>query len=169
MNAGLSLVLSPPAGDGVDAGDLAPLPAPLERHHEQSSGPAAVALRGGTVSLGEQAQQALWLAWRTARRRVRDQLAEEGSLLHRGYTYRPPSLEQVREHARSRSWVPAGHEGGIAETMGVIFYTLIAPAGVAFGNAVSGIWSRQISFYIAMVFIIPVTVMTVIGLVSFFG
>jgi hypothetical protein len=143
-----------PAAPAAPATDPAPQATP------------AVALRGGQLSTGEQARAIMELAWRSSRRRWLDTVRRQGGVVNWLMSTQPPSVLDQCEYAQSRAWVPAGHEGKFAEKEGVIFHATIGRGGVALGNAISAICSRQTSFWIAF-FAFLLLAVTVTALILF--
>lgn len=82
-----------------------------------------VVLADRRVSYGRQSAAALQHAWRVYRRRVRDEHERDGSWLHQRKTEQH-SYQAVTDYAASRAWVPPGHDGGISEKLGVLYFVL---------------------------------------------
>lgn len=98
------------------------------------------------MGLREQIQTSVVHAFRLARRRSRDLAAREGGMVAGLLSAKPPSIREQDEYAKSRNWVPPGHDGGTLEGMGVIYHALAGRPGVAIHDALSAMWSRPFRF-----------------------
>jgi len=92
---------------------------------------------------------ALAHAFRAARHRARALAERDGSLPAGLVNGKPPSLAEQHEYAKARHWVPAGHDGGLLEGMGVVYHAVVGRPGVAAFNAAAAIVSRPLRFVIA--------------------
>ena len=121
-------------------------------------------LRGTQVSLGDQAKAAAAVALASARRHVAEMSRREGGVVNGLLNAKPPSVQEQCDYAKSRAWVPAAHDGGIAETLGVAYHALIGRPGVALGNLIAGISARPLRFLIAAFLVAVIAVTFVIWL-----
>ena len=90
-------------------------------------------------------------AFRVARRRGRDLAERDGGWVNGLLAAKPPSVAEQREYLRTRAWLPAGHEGGIADKAGTWYQRLIGVPGVALGNAVSATFARPFRLACALI------------------
>src|SRR5580693_9390510 len=96
-----------------------------------TAAPAAVALRGGEMTVLDQSRAAIAHAWRVARRHSKDLAEKEGGMVRGLLHAKPPSVWEQHTYAGSRAWVPPGHDNGIAEKAGVIYHVVLGRPGVA--------------------------------------
>jgi hypothetical protein len=139
------LSLAPRAPENEEDAEMpaAPAPAPVTET-------AMVSLSGSRVSVKDQSAAAIGHAFRTAYRRARDLSRREGGLVHGLLAGKPSSVLEQCEYARSRAWVPPGHDGGLAERLGVIYHVLVGRPGVAAGNLISAVTSRPLRFFLVL-------------------
>ena len=117
-----------------------------------------VALEGGQMAWHDQTRAALAHAYRIARLRSSELQRREGGMVRGLLDAQPGSVQDQRDYAKSRAWVPAGHDGGIAEWCGVIYHALIGRPAVAFFNACSAIFARPLRLALAVLILGVVTV-----------
>ena len=101
-----------------------------------------IAIDGDRMGFGDQAKAAASHAWRIAKRHAKDAREREGSVVAGLARAKLPSIEEQCEYARSRAWVPPGHEDGIAAAMGVVFHALVGRPGVAAANLAGALCAR---------------------------
>ena len=135
--------------DGEDVPDDAQSE-PEEVTPEPAASRGAVTLRGGKLTTREQSAAALRLAVHVAMARWRELARREGGMVSGLLAAKPPSVTEECGYATDRSWVPAGHDGGWAERLGVLYHALIGRPGVAAGNTVSALCARPLRFFIAV-------------------
>lgn len=141
MNTTLpQLLRAAPASEDEPDAELAPEPAP-------SPGLPALT-QGGQMAWREQAGAAVVHAFRVAWLRARTLSGREGGMVHGLLSARPPSVLEQHEYAKSRAWVPPGHDGGIAEKAGVLYHALIGRPGVAFFDLGAALVSRPLRFFL---------------------
>jgi hypothetical protein len=138
----LRVVRTEPATAG-DTGDEKPASA-QEAPVQDVPAPARnlITLHGDRMGFGDQAKAAAGHAWRIAKRRAKDAREREGSVVAGLARAKLPSIEEQCQYARSRAWVPPGHEDGIAAAMGVVFHALIGRPGVAAANLAGALCAR---------------------------
>lgn len=105
---------------------------------------------GGSMGTLEQCVATVRHAFRVARRRAKDLAERDGGWVNAGLNGRPPSVNDQRDYLANRSWLPPGHEGGIADLEGQAYMVAIGIPGVAAGNAVSWLQARQFHFWWAL-------------------
>ena len=115
--------------------------------------PAAPVLAGGRMSAAEQVLDMLRATVTLTLRQAKVMSRREGGLIHGLLAAKPPSVEEQCKYAAERHWVPAGHDGGVAEKAGVIYHVLIGRPGVTVGNAISGVCARPLRFFLALLII----------------
>jgi hypothetical protein len=139
----LRLVPRDPGNEEDAETPAAPVPAPVPET-------AALSMSGSRVSVRDQASAAVMHGFRTAWRRARDLARREGGLVNGLLAGKPSSVLEQCEYARSRAWVPPGHDGGLAERLGVIYHALIGRPGVAAGNLISAVTARPLRFFLVL-------------------
>lgn len=107
-----------------------------------------------TMGWQDQMRAAMGHSWRTARYRSKALSEREGGMVHGLLSAQPPSVRGQCEYAKSRAWVPPGHEGGMADRAGMIYHLLIGRPGVALGNTISGLCARPFRFAAALLIVI---------------
>jgi hypothetical protein len=158
----LSARLGPavPEGHGGDFTDAtAEMPA-VGTDPAPGNQPAARPLAGAPMTIREQTTAVLACAFRASVARMRDLSRREGGPLHALLSGKPPSVIEQCEYARSREWVPEGHNGGFADRLGVLYHVVLGRPGVAAGNTVSAIFARPLRLAL-VVFTIGVVVLVV--------
>jgi hypothetical protein len=115
-----------------------------------------VRLSGGQMCLREQSAAALVHAFRMAFARLREMARREGGLPHALRAGKPPSFDEECDYARSRAWVPPGHDGGLFEWLGVIHHALIGRPGVALGNSISAICHKPLRFWLLVLTVLVI-------------
>jgi hypothetical protein len=116
---------------------------------EPAEGPQAAApgRPAGELTRRDQVSAALTLAVRNGRQRAGDLRKREGGLWHGIRTGKPASIEEQARYVTSRPWVPPGHEGGLAEAEGVLFYLLIGNPLHKLGLFIAWAGQRQFHFW----------------------
>ena len=136
----LSLV---PRDSTAEEGEVPATPGP--------AAPAAlVPLSGRRMSVREQSAAAVTHAFRTGWRRARDLARREGGLVHGLLAARPPSVLEHFQYGTSRAWVPPGHDGGLAERLGVLYNRTIGAALVLAGEVLIGTGHKPLRFFLAL-------------------
>src|SRR5580693_5844285 len=116
--------------------------------------PAALVRPVASMAWRDQVRAAAGHSWRTARYRSKALSEREGGMVHGLLSAQPPSVRDQCEYAKSRAWVPPGHEGGMADRAGMIYHLLIGRPGVALGNTISGLCARPFRFAVALVIVV---------------
>jgi hypothetical protein len=142
------LSLVPRSGEDEDVPETA-VPAPQA---------ALVPLSGGRMGVRDQVTAAAVHGFRTAWRRARDLSRREGGLVHGLLSGKPPSVTEQCEYAKSRAWVPPGHDGGLAERLGIVYHAVIGRPGVTAGNLVSAVCARPLRFFLVLFTVLAVVV-----------
>jgi len=62
---------------------------------------------------------------------------------------KPRSVQEECDYAKSRVWVPARHEGGVAESLGVAHHVLVGRPCTAIGLAWVAVCQSPLSFWLA--------------------
>lgn len=119
---------------------------------------ALAPLTGRRMSVREQSSAAVTHAFRTGWRRARDLARREGGLVHGLLSGKPPSVTEQCEYAKSRAWVPPGHDGGLAERSGAVYHALIGRPGVAAGNLIAAVCARPLRFFLAGLTVLAVVI-----------
>lgn len=142
-----------------DPGEPTPAPAAA------GPGQALVTLDGGRMNRWQQAWFAVSLLVRASRRKAKDTAGRDGSWVNHELATPPPSAAAQVAHLRARSWVPAGHEGGLADRWGAAFQVLVAIPGVAFGGWVAKTCASMWRFFItaAVVILFTAAVLVLFG------
>lgn len=144
-----------PEPDGEPGAAEEPVTAP-------ETAPAPGVAQVATMTWQDQSRAVAGHTWRTARRRAAALSEREGGMVHGLLSAQPPSVRDQCEYAKSRAWVPSGHEGGMADRAGMIYHLLIGRPGVALGNTISALCARPFRFAIALViFIVCAAVLAV--------
>lgn len=150
------------AGDtGPEPEQTAPAPQAEPEPEDPPAGVVAVTLHGDRMPIRSQAGAAAGHAFRAARLRARDMARRPGGPVNALLEGKPPSVAEQGDYARSRAWVPPGHQGGLADRLGVIYHLLIGRPGVALGNSVSAVASRPLRFGLFLLTVLIVTVLAV--------
>lgn len=141
------------AGPPADGAEPLPAQAPL------------VLLEGGRMGWRDQCVAAVAHSLRVARHRSRELAEREGGLARSALAGKSPSVAEQNDYARSRAWVPPGHDGGILEGMGVIYHALAGRPGVACAQAWGWLWSRPFHSVAAacLTLAVTITVLAVTG------
>jgi hypothetical protein len=122
-----------------------------------------IALQGGQMAWQEQARAAVQHGFRVAWLRARELQRREGGLVNGLMNAKPASVQEQCDYAKSRAWVPPGHDGGIAEKAGVIYHALIGRPGVAAGNAWSAVFARPLRLALALLIILVIILIVAIA------
>lgn len=137
--------------------DTAELPA-IAPEDDDTATLRPVVMADPRMSYGRQSAEALRHAWQASRRRAREEHEREGSWLHRiatepvtlkgtyvyGHQDDPAPAGEIHgtcDYAQARGWVPPGHDGGIAEKAGVLYFALIGRPKVAYHRV--QIWKAE--------------------------
>jgi hypothetical protein len=129
-----------------------PQAAPAESAPAITVQPAAPApAEGAQMSTLLHCRIVLAHAFTVARRRAKEAAEREGGWLNALLAAKPPSVNEQRDYLRTRGWLPAGHEGGIADVAGRWYHRLVGIPGVAAGNAVSALCARPFRFFCALI------------------
>jgi len=122
--------------------------------------PAALEPYGRRMTWPERAWQltAHWWAMH------REDAGRPGGFWHGIYHGKPESLAEVHSYARSRAWVPEGHEGALIPGIGAAYAHTIAKGGTALGLFIVWVTQRMLRFTLFWL-----VTWTVIGLIAWFG
>lgn len=150
-------------GHTEPADRAAPPPEPTQEQAPGVAGastqPIPVVVLAGTQMRGWQQLAALAAhGGRATASRWRELRERDGGLVHGLLHARPPSVAEQCGYARDRAWLPAGHEGGIADMAGTVYHILIGRPGVAAGDLIAGICARPLRFAIACAVVLATAV-----------
>ena len=95
---------------------------------------------GGQMSRRRQLFAAITQGCRQARRNWEAAKKRPGPI-HWFENWKPESVAELSAYGDSKTWVPAGHEGGTADTVGTFYYSIVAPWLVRF--LIFGLWVVQ--------------------------
>jgi hypothetical protein len=153
-----------PGAEIADDGWQEPEAVPAADIPEVATPGPLVAIEGDRMEWHDDMRAAIMHALAVARHQSQVMRARDGGIVHGLMAGQPPSVQQQCDYAKSRAWVPPGHDGGITETAGVIYHALIGRPAVAFFGACSAIFARPLRLGIATIIL---GVITVIMLVTF--
>ena len=89
-------------------------------------------------------------------------------LIHAAFNFAGRSVQAQADYAAGRTWVPPGHEGGVAEEWGLMYHKWVGLPGTAMGQAWLGMIGHPSAFLGALAGIlaalVPLTVWLAAGL-----
>ena len=105
---------------------------------------------GGQMSRRRQLFAAITQGCRQARRNWEAAKKRPGGPIHWFENWKPESVAETLAYRDSKAWVPTGHEGGTADTVGTFDYSTIAPWAKRVIHFADWIVERQFRAYVAL-------------------
>ena len=106
---------------------------------------------------------------RYAWRRFHNARTTDGGLTHFLFNYQARSVHGQADYARSRRWVPAGHEDGVTEELGMAYHKWVALPGTVILQAAGAIQHPSIFLLYVVLPRAAVFVPVALLLMSVFG
>ena len=136
-----------------------------ERDHPVTEAPTRLApLKGGRLTMQEQAQALAADTMRAAWRRFRTACQHPGGFVHGLMGEKPPSVTEQVAYAEGRTWVTAGHDDGVADVAGTLYQRFIGINGVAYHNGMSALYAKPFRMAVFLVIFAAFSVPVVLAL-----
>ena len=130
-----------------------------ERDHPVTGAPTRLApLKGGRLTMQEQAQALAADTMRAAWRHFRTACQHPGGFVHGLMGEKPPSVTEQVAYAEGRTWVTAGHDDGVADVAGTVYQRFVGIQGVAYHDAMAAIYQKPFRMGVYLLGFTTVTV-----------